>query len=64
MAYAAGSAIADVGGDTLDLSCTVVPLGGPTAVIPALLDQEFDFGFANMQAAAAASLACLLSIPA
>lgn len=54
MAYAAGSAIADVVGDTLDLSFTVVPLGGPTAVIPALLDQEFDFGFANMQAAAAA----------
>ena len=54
MAYAAGSAIADVVGDALSASFTVVPLGGPTAVIPALLDGEFDFGFANMQAATSA----------
>ncbi|MCB1391143.1 MAG: TAXI family TRAP transporter solute-binding subunit [Rhodobacteraceae bacterium] len=54
VAYAAGSAIADVVGDALDISFTVVPLGGPTAVLPALLDGEFNFGFANAQAAAAA----------
>lgn len=54
LAYASGSAIADVVGDATGSPFTVVPLGGPTAVIPALIAGEFDFGFANMQAASAA----------
>lgn len=56
MAYAAGSAIADVVGDALGTSFTVVPMGGPTAVLPAMMDGEFDFGFANIQAGGAAYL--------
>lgn len=54
LAYVSGSAIANVVGDTLDRPFTVVPLGGPTAVIPALLAGEFEFGFANISAASAA----------
>lgn len=52
LAYASGSAIADVVGDALDRSFTVVPLGGPTALIPAMIDGEFEFSFANVAAAA------------
>ncbi|MFC6674229.1 TAXI family TRAP transporter solute-binding subunit [Marinobacterium aestuariivivens] len=53
-AYASGSAIADVVGDALDTSFTVVPQGGPTAIIPAMSAGEFDFAFANIVAAATA----------
>lgn len=54
LAYLAGSAIADVVGDALDASFTVVPQGGPTAIIPAMAAGEFEFGFANIVAAATA----------
>ncbi|MCI5112295.1 MAG: TAXI family TRAP transporter solute-binding subunit [Marivita sp.] len=52
LAYAAGSVIADVVGDALGETFTVVPLGGPTALIPAMNDGEFEFSFANITAAA------------
>lgn len=52
LAYASGSVIADVVGDALDETFTVVPLGGPTALIPAMNDGEFEFSFANITAAA------------
>ncbi|HBT34406.1 MAG TPA: hypothetical protein DEB15_17120 [Pusillimonas sp.] len=54
VAYASGAAIADVVGDALDLSFTVVPQGGPTAIIPAMSAGEFDFAFANIVAAVTA----------
>lgn len=52
LAYASGSIIADVVGDALDESFTVVPLGGPTALIPAMNAGEFEFSFANITAVA------------
>jgi TRAP transporter TAXI family solute receptor len=54
LAYASGSAIADVAGDAMDASFTVVPQGGPTAIIPAMSAGEFEFAFANIVAAATA----------
>lgn len=54
VAYASGSAIADVVGDAMDTSFTVIPQGGPTAIIPAMNAGEFDFAFANIVAAATA----------
>ncbi len=54
VAYASGAAIADVVGDALDKSFTVVPQGGPTAIIPAMSAGEFDFAFANIVAAVTA----------
>lgn len=52
LAYASGSVIADVVGDALGESFTVVPLGGPTALIPAMNAGEFEFSFANITAVA------------
>lgn len=52
LAYASGSIIADLVGDALDQTFTVVPLVGPTALIPALNAGEFEFSFANITATA------------
>lgn len=54
LAYATGSAIANVVGQSIDRNVVVVPLGGPSAIIPAMVDGEFDFSFANITAAAQA----------
>lgn len=54
VSYASGAAIADVVGDAMDTSFTVVPQGGPTAIIPAMTAGEFDFAFANIVAAVSA----------
>ncbi|GGO79957.1 C4-dicarboxylate ABC transporter substrate-binding protein [Marinobacterium nitratireducens] len=54
VAYASGSAIADVVGDAIGTPFTVIPQGGPTAIIPAMTAGEFDFAFANVVAAATA----------
>ncbi|MFV0493031.1 MAG: TAXI family TRAP transporter solute-binding subunit [Pseudorhodobacter sp.] len=52
LTYTSGSVLADVVGDALGESFTVVPLGGPTALVPAMIDGEFQFSFANVTAIA------------
>ncbi|BBU55304.1 C4-dicarboxylate ABC transporter substrate-binding protein [Mameliella alba] len=54
LAYVSGSAIANIVGKSIGRSFIVVPLGGPSAIIPAMADREFDFSFANITAAAQA----------
>lgn len=54
VSYASSAAIADVVGDAIDMSFTVVPQGGPTAILPAMAAGEFDFAFANIVAAMSA----------
>ncbi|KGJ02340.1 NMT1-like family protein [Paracoccus halophilus] len=52
LTYSSGSILADVVGDALGETFTVVPLGGPTALIPAMNAGEFEFSFANITAVA------------
>lgn len=52
LAYASASAIADVVGDAIGEGFTVVPQGGPTAIIPAMSRGKFTFAFANIVPAA------------
>ena len=54
LAYVSGSAIANIVGTSIGRAFVVVPLGGPSAIIPAMADREFDFSFANVTAAAEA----------
>lgn len=53
-AYVTGSVMAEIVGKDLGIPMTVVPLGGPTAQIPAMADGEYDFAFPNVTAAAEA----------